>query len=283
MNPILIEEKLKSFYLEDIGEDDLSSRVFPSDHQSTATVKAKESGIAAGLFIFEIGYRLLDPRVQVTLKLSEGEPFLTGDTLLEIKGPTRSVLTGERVLLNLVQRMCSIATYTQACVKLIDGTKAQLVDTRKTTAGLRMFEKYAVRVGGGFNHRNGLYDAVMLKDNHIAACGSITSAVAEARLAVGPLVKIEVEVETEAQLREAISASPDVIMIDNQSPTTIRAWRELVPSSILLEASGGITEETLAAYAASGVDFISMGALTHSVKQLDLSLNVTSSRKESLV
>lgn len=283
MNPILIEEKLKSFFLEDIGEDDLSSRVFPSDHESTATVKAKESGIAAGLFLFEVGYRLLDPRVQVTVLLAEGASFSSGDTLVKITGPTRSVLSGERVLLNLVQRMCSISTYTQACVKLLTGSNARLVDTRKTTAGLRMFEKYAVRIGGGFNHRNGLYDAVMLKDNHIAACGSITSAVAEARLAVGPLVKIEVEVETEAQLREAIRSNPDVIMIDNQSPSTIRAWRELVPPTILLEASGGITVETLAAYASSGVDFISMGALTHSVKQVDLSLNVTTSRKESLV
>lgn len=283
MNPISIEEKLKSFFLEDIGEDDLSSRVFPSDHESTATVKAKESGIAAGLFLFEVGYRLLDPRVQVTVLLAEGASFSSGDTLVKITGPTRSVLSGERVLLNLVQRMCSISTYTQACVKLLTGSNARLVDTRKTTAGLRMFEKYAVRIGGGFNHRNGLYDAVMLKDNHIAACGSITSAVAKARLAVGPLVKIEVEVETEAQLREAIRSNPDVIMIDNQSPSTIRAWRELVPPSILLEASGGITVETLAAYASSGVDFISMGALTHSVKQVDLSLNVTTSRKESLV
>ncbi|PJK17114.1 nicotinate-nucleotide diphosphorylase (carboxylating) [Chryseomicrobium excrementi] len=283
MNPILLEEKLKSFFLEDIGEDDLSSRVFPSDHESTATVKAKESGIAAGLFLFEVGYRLLDPRVQVTVLLAEGASFSSGDTLVKITGPTRSVLSGERVLLNLVQRMCSISTYTQACVKLLTGSNARLVDTRKTTAGLCMFEKYAVRIGGGFNHRNGLYDAVMLKDNHIAACGSITSAVAEARLAVGPLVKIEVEVETEAQLREAIRSNPDVIMIDNQSPSTIRAWRELVPPTILLEASGGITVETLAAYASSGVDFISMGALTHSVKQVDLSLNVTTSRKESLV
>lgn len=283
MNPILLEEKLKSFFLEDIGEDDLSSRVFPSDHESTATVKAKESGIAAGLFLFEVGYRLLDPRVQVTVLLAEGASFSSGNTLVEITGPTRSVLSGERVLLNLVQRMCSISTYTQACVKLLTGSNARLVDTRKTTAGLRMFEKYAVRIGGGFNHRNGLYDAVMLKDNHIAACGSITSAVAKARLAVGPLVKIEVEVETEAQLREAIRSNPDVIMIDNQSPSTIRAWRELVPPTILLEASGGITVETLAAYASSGVDFISMGALTHSVKQVDLSLNVTTSRKESLV
>lgn len=283
MNPILLEEKLKSFFLEDIGEDDLSSRVFPSDHESTATVKAKESGIAAGLFLFEVGYRLLDPRVQVTVLLAEGASFSSGDTLVKITGPTRSVLSGERVLLNLVQRMCSISTYTQACVKLLTGSNARLVDTRKTTAGLRMFEKYAVRIGGGFNHRNGLYDAVMLKDNHIAACGSITSAVAKARQAVGPLVKIEVEVETEAQLREAIRSNPDVIMIDNQSPSTIRAWRELVPPTILLEASGGITVETLAAYASSGVDFISMGALTHSVKQVDLSLNVTTSRKESLV
>ncbi|MBM7706967.1 nicotinate-nucleotide pyrophosphorylase (carboxylating) [Chryseomicrobium aureum] len=280
MNRFIIEERLRQFFIEDIGEDDLSSRVFDSVHHSTAFVRAKEEGIACGLFIFEIGFGLLDQNVKVTLHKKEGEPFHSGDSLVELTGPTHSLLSGERVLLNLVQRMCSVATFTSHCAEQLAGTPAQLVDTRKTTAGLRIFEKYAVRVGGGKNHRNGLYDAVMLKDNHIAACGSITLAVQKARQFVGPLVKVEVEIETKEQLIEAIEAEPDVIMIDNQSPETIKQWVQLVPETILTEASGGITIETLRAYGETGVDLISMGALTHSVKQLDLSLNVTSSHKE---
>lgn len=280
MNRFIIEERLRQFFIEDIGEDDLSSRVFDSAHHSTAFVRAKEDGIACGLFIFEMGFGLLDQNVKVTLHKKEGEPFYSGDILVELTGPTHSLLSGERVLLNLVQRMCSVATFTKGCAEQLAGTPVQLVDTRKTTAGLRIFEKYAVRVGGGKNHRNGLYDAVMLKDNHIAACGSITLAVQKARQFVGPLVKVEVEIETKEQLIEAIEAEPDVIMIDNQSPETIKQWVQLVPETILTEASGGITFETLRTYGQTGVDLISMGALTHSVKQLDLSLNVTSSHKE---
>lgn len=282
MNSLLVEEKLRNFFLEDIGEDDLSSRVFAPDHYSVAIVRAKERGVACGVHLFEIGFRLLDPRVKVVLHIQDGEVFELGTALVELEGPTRSILSGERVLLNLMQRMSSIATLTQQCVEQLTGSATQLVDTRKTTAGLRMFEKYAVRIGGGKNHRNGLYDAVMLKDNHIAACGSITEAVKKARQQVGPVVKIEVEIETEEQLREAIAAQPNVIMIDNQSPATVKKWVQLVPQPILTEASGGITPETLAAYGDTGVNMISMGALTHSLKQIDLSLNVTSSHKEAV-
>lgn len=280
MNTLLMEEKLKQFFIEDIGEDDLSCRVFSENHMSTATVRARESGVACGMDVFRVGFHVLDPYVSVSKFIEDGEVFEPGDVLVEIYGPTKSVLSGERVLLNLVQRMSAIATQTRACTELLAGTKTQLVDTRKTTAGLRMFEKYAVRTGGGRNHRNGLYDAVMLKDNHIAACGSITEAVEKARQSVGPMVKIEVEVETEAQLLEAVEARADVIMLDNQSPETIRRWVQLVPPGILTEASGGITPETLGDYAHTGVDMISLGALTHTVKPLDLSLNVTTSPKE---
>lgn len=283
MNSLVIEEKLKAFFLEDIGEDDLSCRVFPVDHHSTATVRAKEEGISAGLELFVIGFRLLNPEVNVQLFMQDGETFSQGDAIVKISGPTRTILSGERVLLNLVQRMSSIATATHDCVTQLAGTNTNVVDTRKTTAGLRIFEKYAVRVGGGLNHRNGLYDAVMLKDNHIAACGSITAAVSLIRKQIGPMVKVEVEIETEQQLFEAIEAKPDVIMFDNQTPETVRKWATLVPAPILTEASGGITPDTISLYAHTGVDFISIGSLTHSVLQIDLSLNVTTSPKEVVV
>lgn len=280
MNRLVLEEKLRAFFIEDQGDGDLSGRVFDKGHESEAVVRAKEPGIAAGLELFKIGFGLLDPHVRVELFCSDGEHFEAGDALVKLSGPTTSILSGERVLLNLVQRMSSIATMTNACCRLVEGTGTQIVDTRKTTAGLRIFEKYAVRVGGGMNHRNGLYDAVMLKDNHIAACGSITDAVQSVRAKVGPTVKIEVEIESKEQLLEAIEALPDIIMFDNQLPATIREWKSIVPQGILVEVSGGITLDTLSDYAYAGADIISLGALTHSVKPIDLSLNVTTSPKE---
>lgn len=283
MNRLVIEEKLRTFFIEDQGDGDLSGRVFERDHVSIAIVRAKDNGIAAGLELFDIGFSLLDREVHVERLLKDGEPFVTGDALVKLSGPTASILSGERVLLNLVQRMSAIATMTHACVELVKGTSTKIIDTRKTTAGLRIFEKYAVRVGGGSNHRNGLYDAVMLKDNHIAAAGSITEAVQKARTTVGPTVKIEVEIESKEQLLEAIAARPDIIMFDNQKPETIQEWKRLVPAGILVEVSGGITRETLPDYAQAGADLISLGALTHSVIPVDLSLNVTSSPKEVLV
>lgn len=280
MNRLVVEEKLRAFFIEDQGDGDLSGRVFEKEHESEAVVRAKEPGIAAGLELFNIGFGLLDPHVRVELFCQDGEHFEAGDALVKLSGPTTSILSGERVLLNLVQRMSSIATMTNACCRLVEGTGTQIVDTRKTTAGLRIFEKYAVRVGGGMNHRNGLYDAVMLKDNHIAACGSIKVAVEIVRAKVGPTVKVEVEIESKEQLLEAIEARPDIIMFDNQLPATIREWKSIVPQGILVEVSGGITLDTLSDYAYAGADIISLGALTHSVKPIDLSLNVTTSPKE---
>lgn len=178
---------------------------------------------------------------------------------------------GERVILNLIQRMSAIATAAHLAVQEIAGTNTKICDTRKTIPGLRMLDKYAVRIGGAFNHRNGLFDAIMLKDNHIAFAGSMTNAIQAAREKVGHTVKIEVEIETKKQLDEAILAGADIIMFDNRSPEEIRAWLPAVPSSITTEASGGITLENIRAYAQTGIQWISLGSLTHSVKAFDIS------------
>lgn len=282
MNPLKVQEALKQFFLEDIGDRDLSSVLFTETDQGEAIVRFKEAGVLAGVECYKWGYHLLDPNVDVEILKSDGAQVQVGEAIVRIKGPVASLLSGERVLLNLVQRMSAIATLTAKCVSTLNSNHTRIVDTRKTTPGLRMFEKYAVRMGGGFNHRNGLYDAVMLKDNHIAAAGSITKAVEKARNALGHMVMIEVEVETEAQLLEAIKAQPHVIMFDNQSPETMSRWTKLVPTSIKTEASGGINLSQLADYQHTGVDVISIGALTHSVSNLDLSMNLTVSGKESV-
>ena len=282
MNPLKAQEALKQFFFEDIGDRDLSSVLFTDKDQGEAVVRFKETGVLAGVECYKWGYQLLDPHVEVEILKSDGTQVQVGEAIVRIKGPVASLLSGERVLLNLVQRMSAIATLTAKCVSTLNSDHTRIVDTRKTTPGLRMFEKYAVRMGGGFNHRNGLYDAVMLKDNHIAAAGSITKAVEKARHALGHMVMIEVEVETEAQLLEAIEAQPHVIMFDNQTPETMSRWAKLVPSSIKTEASGGINLSQLADYQHTGVDVISIGALTHSVSNLDLSMNLTVSGKESV-
>lgn len=189
-------------------------------------------------------------------------------------GPIASILTGERVVLNLLQRMSGIATLTNQAVKLLNSDHTKICDTRKTTPGLRMIEKYAVRCGGGYNHRFGLYDGIMLKDNHIASAGSIAEAVQKARAKAGHMIKIEVEIETEQQLHEAIAARADIIMFDNRTPIEAAAFAAITPDSIITEASGGITLENLADYGRTGVDYVSLGMLTHSAKALDLSMNV---------
>ncbi len=283
MNPLKVQEALKQFFIEDIGDRDLSSVLFTETDQGEAVVRFKEAGVLAGVECYKWGYQLLDPNVEVEVLKSDGTRVEVGEAIVRIKGPVASLLSGERVLLNLVQRMSAIATLTAKCVTTLNSEHTRIVDTRKTTPGLRMFEKYAVRMGGGFNHRTGLYDAVMLKDNHIAAAGSITKAVEKARHTLGHMVMIEVEVETEAQLLEAIDAHPHVIMFDNQTPETMSRWVKLVPSSIKTEASGGINLSQLADYQHTGVDVISIGALTHSVANLDLSMNLTVSGKEAVL
>ncbi|MBU9674745.1 carboxylating nicotinate-nucleotide diphosphorylase [Planococcus sp. CP5-4] len=282
MNRLKAEQALTQFLLEDIGDRDVSSVLFDRTDTGEAFVRMKQSGIVAGLDCYEWGYRLLDQSVEVELLKQDGDRVEAGEAIVKISGPVASLLAGERVLLNLIQRMSGVATLTAKCVEALGSSHTRIVDTRKTTPGLRMFEKYAVRAGGGFNHRNGLYDAVMLKDNHIAAAGSINEAVKKVRDSLGHMTMIEVEVETEVQLHEAIEARPNTIMFDNQAPETIRRWAQLVPESIRTEASGGIDLEKLAHYRNTGVDVISIGALTHSVSNLDMSMNLSISPKEVL-
>lgn len=272
MNVIKLKAMLTSFFNEDIGDGDLSSEtIFSADEQGSFTFYAKEDGIFCGAQIIEIGFPILDSNLLIHVLKEDGEHISKGDRLAIIEGSLRSLLTGERVILNLVQRMSGIATKTNQAVAQTIGTKAKICDTRKTIPGLRMLDKYAVRTGGAYNHRSGLYDAIMLKDNHIAFAGSITKAVETARSKIGHTVKIEVEIETKAQLIEAIHAGTDIIMFDNRTPAEIYDWISLVPPHIATEASGNITLDNLRDYAESGVEWISLGSLTHSVLAFDIS------------
>ncbi len=271
MNRLLMEERLRLFFLEDIGERDVSaSSIFPLSEKGTISLVAKDQGIFCGGDVIRVGYALLDPSITVDV-IEEGVAVQEGDILAKVTGPVQLLLTGERVVLNIVQRMCGIATKTAAYVEQTKGTNARIADTRKTAPGLRMFDKYAVVQGGGVNHRRGLYDAVMLKDNHIAFSGSIEKAVQRARQSVGHTVPIEVEIETKEQMDEAVRAGADIIMFDNRTPEEIEAWVKDVPSAITTEASGMIQLDTVRRYAETGVDILSIGALTHSVRAFDIS------------
>ncbi|MGG4036999.1 carboxylating nicotinate-nucleotide diphosphorylase [Heyndrickxia ginsengihumi] len=272
MNNIKLHSMLKQFLIEDIGDGDINSEfIFPPEQQGVLTFIAKADGIFCGKSIIEEGFHLMNENINVRVFLNDGEPIYKGDTLAEIQGPIANLLATERVVLNLIQRMSGIATITNEAVLQTEGTAAKICDTRKTTPGLRMLEKYAVKCGGGFNHRRGLYDAVMLKDNHIAFAGSIENAIRTVKEHIGHTVKIEVEIETKEQLLEAIDVNVDIIMFDNRTPEEIKAWISLVPSHIATEASGGITLNNINDYAQTGVDWISLGFLTHSVKALDIS------------
>lgn len=275
MNKIKLQQQLKQFFLEDIGDRDLSSSIFSSEQTGKLALIAKDEGIFCGEEIIRTGFSLLVDQLAIEIKVHDGEWIEKGQLLAVIKGTVADLLQAERVVLNLVQRMSGIATKTKEAVTLLNSDHTKICDTRKTTPGLRMLEKYAVRCGGGGNHRLGLYDAVMLKDNHIAFAGSIAKAVAAARKNVGHMVKIEVEIETKAQMQEAIEAQADVIMFDNRTPEEINMWIKEVPDNIVTEASGGITLEKLASYGETGVDYISLGFLTHSITALDISAKVT--------
>ncbi|MEX3748350.1 carboxylating nicotinate-nucleotide diphosphorylase [Lysinibacillus xylanilyticus] len=284
MNIIKLEEMLKQFFNEDIGDGDLSSEfIFSAEQQGSFTFYAKESGIFCGALIIEHGFLLLDRSMDIILYKKDGDEVNAGDVLAVIQGPLQKLLIGERVILNLIQRMSAIATASNLAVRETVGTNAKICDTRKTMPGMRMLDKYAVRIGGAYNHRNGLYDAIMLKDNHIAFAGSITKAVQAAREKIGHTVKIEVEIETKAQLVEAIVAGADIIMFDNRSPEEILEWLPAVPPHIVTEASGGITLQNLNTYAKTGIQWISLGALTHSVKAFDISALVQTKGANSLV
>ncbi|BCB04976.1 carboxylating nicotinate-nucleotide diphosphorylase [Bacillus sp. KH172YL63] len=275
MNKMKLKSMLEAFYLEDLGDGDLSSDTLFTDDEGSFSFYMKEEGIFCGKGVIETGFSLFHPDIHVQVFAEDGEWVERGQRIAAIKGPMGDLLQAERVVLNLIQRLSGIATETYRAVQEVNGTGVRICDTRKTTPGLRMLEKYAVRTGGGFNHRNGLYDGVMLKDNHISFAGSIAEAVKMVKAKVGHMVKVEVEIETKEQLIEAVESGADVIMFDNCSPEEIASWIPLVPSHIVTEASGGITRDRLAEYGATGVQYISLGYLTHSVKSLDISARVT--------
>lgn len=275
MNHILLREKIQQFLIEDMQHQDItSSTIFPASETGTATFYAKDDGVLAGIDVIITTYSILDENIDVTLYKTDGDKIHKGDQIAKVSGSIRNILSGERIVLNLLQRMSGIATMTKKAVETLGNSKIKIVDTRKTTPGLRMFEKYAVTSGGGFNHRFGLYDMVMIKDNHIAFAGSIEKSVAQVRKKLGPMIKIEVETETVDEVKEAVAQNVDIIMFDNCTTEEINEMAIHVPDYILTEASGGITLDTLASYHDANVDFISLGFLTHSVTALDISLTI---------
>jgi len=257
---------------EDVGSGDVTtSSIVPEDARSQASLLVKEAGVVCGLPVAEEVFRALDPDVSFEPLCADGDVVEWPQSVARVEGSARAVLTAERTALNLVGRLSGIATLTRRFVDAIDGRRAQILDTRKTTPGLRALEKYAVRCGGGRNHRFGLYDAVLIKDNHLAIAGSIRAAVAAARRTGVP---VQVEAETLEGVREALVARADSILLDNMAPEQLAAAAALVDGRAALEASGGVSLETVRAIAETGVDFISIGALTHSARALDVSLEV---------
>ncbi len=279
--PYLTEEALSVFlgnaFKEDIGEGDHSSLgAVPADRISTARLLVKDSGILAGVALARMAFHFYDPRLQMNPLLSDGDTIQPGEVAFTVEGPSQSILSCERLVLNCMQRMSGIATYTRRLSQLIEGTKARLMDTRKTTPNFRLMEKWAVHIGGGLNHRFALYDMVMLKDNHTDMAGGVRNAIENSLRYLNSInkpLRIEVETRTLAEVKAAIETGGiDVIMLDNMSPADMRTAVALIAGRYKTEASGGINENTIRAVAETGVDYISVGALTHSVRSLDLSL-----------
>ena len=271
---IQYEELVRAALVEDIGPGDVTTMLcVPAGTTATATVLAKQAGIIAGLAVGALAFRLLDPNVQWEALVKDGTRVGEGRTpLAVVTGDARALLTAERVALNFMQRLSGVASLTAKYAALTAGTSARIVDTRKTTPGLRALEKYAVRAGGGFNHRLGLYDAVLIKDNHIKAAGGIGSAVAGAKAHIPHTMKIEVETDTLGMVQEALDAGADIILLDNMDTETMRRAVEMIGGRAITEASGNLSEARIAAVAATGVDVLSVGALTHSAPALDISL-----------
>ena len=258
---------------EDITSEDVSTNaVMPTATKGTVDLIAKEDGVVAGLEIYARVFKILDEKIEIDLHCKDGDEVKKGELMATITGDIRVLLSGERVALNYLQRMSGIATYTRQVAKLLEGSNVTLLDTRKTTPNCRVFEKYAVRVGGGHNHRYNLSDGVLLKDNHIGAAGSVAKAVKMAK-AYAPFVrKIEIEVETLDQVKEAVEAGADIIMLDNMTPEVMKQAVELIDGRAQTECSGNITKENIQKIREIGVDFVSSGALTHSAPILDISM-----------
>ena len=273
MNKILIQAKLKEFLNEDLGYQDITTEGIYRGERVKAFIKAKEDGILAGLPFAEELFHLLG-QVEIKVLKKEGESFKAGDILIELEGDAKSILTGERVALNILQRLSGIATTTRKFVEKLEPKGIKILDTRKTTPGFRFFEKYAVRVGGGTNHRFALYDMVLIKDNHKKVAGSLREAVKRIREKISPVYKIEVEIENLDELEEALELGVDIVMLDNFSPQEVREAIKLVNGRCLVEVSGNITLENLEEYAVEGVNFISSGSIIHSSRWIDLSLKI---------
>jgi nicotinate-nucleotide pyrophosphorylase (carboxylating) len=279
LSPGLISEVVERALREDIGSGDLSSlAAVPAAARAEARFVFREAGVVCGLPLTRAVFAAVDPALSFTELLPEGARVPRGEAVAVVAGPARGMLSGERVALNLLQRLSGVATMAARYVEAVAGTGARILDTRKTTPGLRALEKYAVRVGGATNHRFGLYDGVMLKDNHLAILAAeglgLVEAVARVRASVGPMVRVEVEVESVEQAALAAEAGVDMILLDNMPPDRLRTAVAVVAGRSLCEASGGITIETIRAVAESGVDFISVGALTHSARALDIGLDI---------
>ena len=267
------DEAILSALREDISSEDITTNsVMPEDQLGEVDLICKQDGVIAGLEVFKRTFELLDPATEVTFSCKDGDEVKSGQKLGVVRGDIRVLLSGERTALNYLQRMSGIATYTRSIANLLEGTKTKLLDTRKTTPNMRIFEKYAVKVGGGYNHRFNLSDGVLLKDNHIGAAGGVKEAIAMAK-AYAPFVrKIEVEVENLDMLKEALEAGADIIMLDNMSVEDMKEAVRLTAGKAETECSGNVTKENIARLVDIGVDYISSGALTHSSPILDLSL-----------
>ncbi len=277
MNLLLLDKQLRSFLVEDLEHGDLTTDViFPDgNHQSaTACFKAREPLLACGMAkVASRVFKLLSDEISCRQAVVDGSCHDKGAVLLRVEGPIPALLHGERVALNLVQRLCGVATLVNRYVKEVEGFQVRITDTRKTTPGLRMLEKYAVRCGGGYNHRYSLSDGVLLKDNHIAACGSISKAIHRLQRAIPHTVKIEVECDTLLQVEEALACGVEIIMLDNMAITTIIDAVKLIDGKALIEASGGINLKNVRVIAATGVDIISIGNLTHSAPGVDIGMD----------
>ncbi len=275
MIPLQYQGIVKAALTEDLSQGDITSGAIVNEGQSSvATITAKQPGVIAGIPVVEEVFRMVDPSLNFVPFLKDGAAVVPGQDIAEVKGPTASLLSGERTALNFLQRLSGVATVTSLAVAEAAGFKTQILDTRKTTPGLRQLEKYAVLMGGGRNHRYCLGDAVMIKDNHIAAAGSITEAVRRVRSRIGLTVKVEVETEDLTQVQEAIDSKADIIMLDNMSLELMAQAVVLIDGQALTEASGGIRLEMIKEVAATGVDYLSLGWLTHSAQALDISLNI---------
>ena len=275
---IMIEPLVRMALLEDLGRagDLTTDAIVPAECPAAIALVARQPGVVAGLDLSRLAFQLIDPEIAMRIERNDGATLAAGDVIAVLSGPARGILTAERVALNFLCRLSGIATATASVVAAVNDTKTKIVCTRKTTPGLRAIEKYAVRIGGGSNHRFGLDDAVLIKDNHVAIAGGVTAALTRAKQAVGHLVKIELEVDSLAQLREALEHGIDAVLLDNMSPDMLSEAVAMVAGRAVTEASGRITPATAPSIAATGVDLISIGWLTHSVSVLDIGLDFRS-------